>query len=68
MLEKLSPVAVERPCSTWGEDALVQKRAQKSKAYRLDFPGGPVVKNPVSNAGNLGSSPGPGRSHIPPSS
>ena len=24
-----------------------------------DFPGGPVVKNPPSNAGNLGSIPGP---------
>ena len=30
-----------------------------------DFPGGPVVKNPPSNAGDAGSSPGPGRSHMP---
>ena len=32
-----------------------------------DFPGGAVVKNPPDNAGNLGSSPGPGRSHMPQS-
>ena len=30
-----------------------------------DFPGGTVVKNPPANAGNTGSSPGPGRSHMP---
>ena len=28
-------------------------------------PGGPVVKNPPANAGDTGSSPGPGRSHTP---
>ena len=32
-----------------------------------DFPGGTVVKNPPANAGNTGSSPGPGRSHMPQS-
>ena len=30
-----------------------------------DFPGGAVVKNPPANAGDMGSSPGPGRSHKP---
>ena len=30
-----------------------------------DFPGGTVVKNPPANAGDRGSSPGPGRSHMP---
>ena len=30
-----------------------------------DFPGGAVVKNPPANAGNMGSSPGPGRSYMP---
>ena len=29
-----------------------------------DFPGGTVVKNPPANAGDTGSSPGPGRYHI----
>ena len=29
------------------------------------FPGGAVVTNPPANAGDMGSSPGPGRSHMP---
>ena len=29
------------------------------------FPGGAVVKNPPANAGDTGSSPGPGRSYTP---
>ena len=32
-----------------------------------DFPGGAVVKNPPANAGDMGSSPGPVRSHVPQS-
>ena len=28
------------------------------------FPGGAVVKNAPANAGDMGSSPGPGRSHM----
>ena len=31
------------------------------------FPGGAVVKNLPANAGDTGSSPGPGRSHMPQS-
>ena len=31
------------------------------------FPGGAVVKNPPANAGDTGSSPGPGKSHMPQS-
>ncbi|XP_049570155.1 serine/arginine repetitive matrix protein 1-like isoform X1 [Orcinus orca] len=30
-----------------------------------DFPGGAVVKNPPASAGDMSSSPGPGRSHMP---
>ena len=30
-----------------------------------DFSGGPVVNNPPANAGDTGSIPGPGRSHMP---
>ena len=29
------------------------------------FPGGTVLKNLPANAGDTGSSPGPGRSHMP---
>ena len=31
------------------------------------FPGGAVVKNPPASAADTGSSPGPGRSHVPQS-
>ena len=30
----------------------------------LGFPGGSVVKNPPADAGDVGSVPGPGRSHM----
>ena len=30
-----------------------------------DFTGGTVVKNPPANAGDTGSIPGTGRSHVP---
>ena len=30
-----------------------------------DFPGGAVVKNSPASAGDTGSNPGPGRSHMP---
>ena len=33
--------------------------------YVLGFPGGTVVKNLPANAGDTGSSPGPGRFHMP---
>ena len=36
-----------------------------SKDHPGCFPGGAVVKNPPANAGDTGSSPGPGRSHMP---
>ena len=35
---------------------------------QLGLPGGAVVKNPPANAGYMGLSPGPGRSHMPWSS
>ena len=31
----------------------------------MGFPGGSVVKNPPANAGDMGSIPGPGGSHMP---
>ena len=37
----------------------------QSKSRARDFPGGAVVKNPPANAGDTGSSPGLGRSHMP---
>ena len=38
-----------------------------SKQYGRDFPGGAVAKNPSANAGDMGSIPGLGRSHMPQS-
>ena len=35
------------------------------KAPLQDFPGGAAVKNPCANTGDTGSSPVPGRSHMP---
>ena len=35
------------------------------KSAGQDFAGGTVVKNPPANAGDTGSIPGPGRSHMP---
>ena len=40
-----------------------ERRGIASKVPRMDFPGGPVVKNPPTNAEDTGSIPGPGRSH-----
>ena len=40
---------------------------QNEKTTYWGFPGGAVVKNPPANAGDTGSSPGPGRSHMPQS-
>ena len=34
------------------------------KGLTLGFPGGAVVKNPLANAGDMGLSPGLGRSHM----
>ena len=37
----------------------------KLKAEHVGFPGGAVVENLPANAGDMGSSPGLGRSHMP---
>ena len=36
-----------------------------SKLKQEGFPGGAVVKNPPADAGDMGSIPGLGRSHMP---
>ena len=47
-----------------GTSYLKARKLLKTIGIR-DFPGGTVVKNPPANAGDTGSSPGPGRSHVP---
>ena len=45
----------------------VQKKKKRNKKQKEGFPGGSVVKHLPANAGDTGSSPGPGRSHMPQS-
>ena len=56
----------------WGQGGIYQfknldNQVRSVKTLFVDFPGGAVVKNPPANAGDTGSSPGPGRSHMPQS-
>ena len=43
----------------------LEYRKTNWKKKKGSSPGGTVVKNPPANAGDTGSSPGPGRSHMP---
>ena len=47
--------------SSWS----VAKQSSCQKQVAGGFPGGAVVENPPANAGDTGSSPGLGRSHMP---
>ena len=49
------------------QNNLEKEKLQSSKQYGRDFPDGAVVKNLPANAGDAGSSPGPGRSNMPQS-
>ena len=41
-----------------------KKRGKEGRKEEKDFPGGAVVKNLPANAGDMGLSPDPGRSHM----
>ena len=41
------------------------ERTRGKSEWGGGFPGGTVVENPPANAGDTGSSPGLGRSHMP---
>ena len=50
----------------WPESMhLIQQYASGNKTGKEGFPGGAVVENLPANAGDTGSSPGLGRSHMP---
>ena len=51
------------PIHQWLEEQRILWEENSSR----DFPGGSVVRNPPANAGDTGSSPGLGRSHMPQS-
>ena len=57
----------------WSRCLAVRKKDQRhighhdkrTETEQGDLPGGAVDKNPLANAGDMGSSPGPRRSHMP---
>ena len=55
------------PFSTQQPGIFLECKSFIKRKEMWDFPGGTVVKNPPANAGDTGSSPGPGRSHMPQS-
>ena len=53
---------------TWIEETRENLNVRTESLFKDEgFPDGAVVKNPPANAGDMGSSPGPGRSHMPQS-
>ena len=55
---------------TWNQHNIVNQLYPNKNFKKLkngDFPRGAVVKNLPANAGDTGSSPDPGRSHMPQS-
>ena len=44
---------------------MIQKTGSAFKVDKWHFPGGPLVKNPSSGAGNTGLTPAQGRFHMP---
>ena len=55
----------DSPGSTWGLAGIGAEQMRELKCSPLGFPGGAVVENLPANAGDTGSSPGLGRSHMP---
>ena len=47
-----------------GSYKIISKMIDLNVTYQ-DFPGGAVIKNTPDNAGDMGSIPGLGRSHMP---
>ena len=52
---------------TWKQPKCPSTDEWIKNMWYMGFPGGAVVKNPPANAEDTGSSPGPGRSHMPQS-
>ena len=51
-------------CQGFGGGDLLLRLATVNKRTLQGFPGGTVVKNPPAHAGDTGSIPGQGRSHM----
>ena len=56
-----------RPNTAKNKEIKIKNVKKKKEVLQLDFPGGAVVKNPPANAGDTGSSPAPGKFHMPQS-
>ena len=48
----------------WKQRGFLKSSGPPSKMGNRDFPHDPAVKNPPANAGDMGWTPGPGRSHM----
>ena len=48
----------------WNWAGLYLNPGSINNEQAVGFPGGAVAENPPANAGDVGLSPGPGRSHI----
>ena len=53
-----------RSFEAWTIGSYLDKEISRNDCI-WDFPGGAVVKNPPADTGDMGSSPGLGRSHVP---
>ena len=70
LLSLMAPITVSSPpplAPVLSAPALPLPKSLNSsqKSFHGGSPGGAVVKNLPANAGDKGSSPGPGRSHMP---
>ena len=69
--QNLKVVHKAYPCKVQDKTIFVRKQQVGWQKYHQrnvnqgDFSGGAVVKNLPANAGDMGSSPGPGRFHMP---
>ena len=63
----LSAFIAVGPSSILGRELKILKAVRLKKLKKRGFPGGAVVENLPANAGDTGSSPGPGGSHMPQS-
>ena len=64
------PYLLSYPCCCkegWATSLGGNGEGSHQEAARPGSPGDPVVKNPPANAGDMGSIPAPGRSHMPQS-
>ena len=63
----LTLAGAPRPCQPHGSEGKGEKKERKEiiKIKNRGFPGGAVVENLPANAGDTGSSPGLGGSHMP---